>query len=175
MHMHRDPIYQVGIDPIPYCAYLRETSISTIDADGSVIKVLRGVWSQTQAQATWTRPDDWPTEPPLDASLIVVWASLLVFRDPAAREQLMSPVRAGGLRASDVTVDGGYLLRLVIPLPGPGGQMRDPVLPNFIDLYVQMLDQLLSQQRAQYERIRERIPELRRRAPRPYPDVSDSD
>ena len=49
------------------------------------------------------------------------------------------------------------------------------VLPNFIDLYVQMLDQLLSQQRAQYERIRERIPELRRRAPRPYPDVSDSD
>ena len=62
-----------------------------------------------------------------------------------------------------------------ISLPGPGGQMRDPVLPNFIDLYVQMLDQLLSQQRAQYERIRERIPELRRRAPRPYPDVSDSD
>ena len=53
--------------------------------------------------------------------------------------------------------------------------MRDPVLPNFIDLYVQMLDHLLSQQRAQYERIRERIPELRRRAPRPYPDVSDSD
>ena len=99
-----------------------------------------------------------------------------MWRDPVAREQLMNQVSVeSGLRASDVTVDGGYLLRLVIPLPGPGGQMRDPVLPNFIDLYVQMLDQLLSQQRAQYDRIRERIPELRRRAPRPYPDVSDSD
>ena len=47
--------------------------------------------------------------------------------------------------------------------------VQGPELPNFIDLYLQMLEQMLSQ------RSRESVPELRRRAPRPYPDVSDSD
>ena len=64
---------------------------------------------------------------------------------------------------------GGYLMRLIVPLRGPDGQMQPPALPNFIDLYLQMLEQMLSQ------RSRESVPELRRRAPRPYPDVSDSD
>ena len=83
----------------------------------------------------------------------------------------VTPLVAFGL----FTIILPYVAQKLLVAPPLSGKMRDPVLPNFIDLYVQMLDQLLSQQRAQYERIRERIPELRRRAPRPYPDVSDSD
>ena len=67
---------------------------------------------------------------------IVVWAYLLAFRDPAAREQL---------DGRGWTVDGGYLMRLVIPQRGPDGQMQAPPLPNFIDLYLQMLEHMLSQ------------------------------
>ena len=51
-----------------------------------------------------------------------------------------------------MTVNGGYLMRLVIPLPGPDGQMRPPALPNFIDLYLQQLEQILS-----HRRVRERL------------------
>ena len=70
---------------------------------------------------------------------------MLVNRDPAARAQLMSPARVeGGPHASEVTVDGGYLLRLLIPLPGPDGQMRNPVMVNFIDVYLQMLNDIAS-------------------------------
>ena len=66
-------------------------------------------------------------------------------RDPAARAQLMSPARVeGGPHASEVTVDGGYILRLLIPLPGPDGQMRNPVMVNFIDVYLQMLNDIVS-------------------------------
>ena len=43
-----------------------------------------------------------------------------------------------------MTVDGGYLLRLLIPLPGPDGQMRNPVMVNFIDVYLQMLNDIVS-------------------------------
>ena len=50
----------------------------------------------------------------------------------------------GGPRASEVTVDGGYLLRLVISLPGPDGQMRNPMMVNFIDVYLQMLNEVVS-------------------------------
>ena len=49
-----------------------------------------------------------------------------------------------GPHASEVTVDGGYLLRLLIPLPGPDGQMRNPVMVNFIDVYLQMLNDIVS-------------------------------
>ena len=73
----------------------------------------------------------------------------------AGRESIMDP----GPPIRELNVDGGYLMRLV----------QGPELPNFIDLYLQMLEQMLSQ------RSRESVPELRRRAPRPYPDVSDSD
>ena len=87
----------------------------------------------------------WPAECPLDASIIVVWAYLLVNRDPAARAQLMSPSRVeGGPQASELTVDGGFLLRLVIPLPGPDGQMRNPMMAPFIDVYLQMLNDIVS-------------------------------
>ena len=68
-----------------------------------------------------------------------VWAYLLAFRDPAAREQL---------DGRGWTVDGGYLMRLVIPQRGPDGQMQAPPLPNFIDLYLQMLEHMLSQRSA---------------------------
>ena len=63
----------------------------------------------------------------------------LAFRDPAAREQL---------DGRGWTVDGGYLMRLVIPQRGPDGQMQAPPLPNFIDLYLQMLEHMLSQRSA---------------------------
>ena len=45
-------------------------------------------------------------------------------------------------------MDGGYLMRLVIPQRGPDGQMQAPPLPNFIDLYLQMLEHMLSQRSA---------------------------
>ena len=110
-----------------------------VDADGLVVQVLYDVWSQHAPK------HGWPAECPLDASIIVVWAYLLVSRDPAARAQLMSPARVeGGPHASEVTVDGGYLLRLLIPLPGPDGQMRNPVMVNFIDVYLQMLNDIVS-------------------------------
>ena len=110
-----------------------------VDADGLVVQVLYDVWSQHAPN------HGWPAECPLDASIIVVWAYLLVSRDPAARAQLMSPARVeGGPHASEVTVDGGYLLRLLIPLPGPDGQMRNPVMVNFIDVYLQMLNDIVS-------------------------------
>ena len=70
---------------------------------------------------------------------------MLVNRDPAARAQLLRPARVeGGPQASEVTVDGGFLLRLVIPLPGPDGQMRNPVMVHFIDVYLQMLNDIAS-------------------------------
>ena len=104
-----------------------------------IFQVLYDVWSQHAPK------HGWPAECPLDASIIVVWAYLLVSRDPAARAQLMSPARVeGGPHASEVTVDGGYLLRLLIPLPGPDGQMRNPVMVNFIDVYLQMLNDIVS-------------------------------
>ena len=103
-----------------------------IDADGRVLKGLYDVWSQSVTQTQLC----WPAECPLDASLVVVWAYLLAFRDPAAREQL---------DGRGWTVDGGYLMRLVIPQRGPDGQMQAPPLPNFIDLYLQMLEHMLSQ------------------------------
>ena len=135
-----------------------------IDADGRVLKGLYDVWSQSVTQTQL----GWPAECPLDASLVVVWAYLLVIRDQNARAQLVRLFmrRAGresimdpGPPIRELNVDGGYLMRLV----------QGPELPNFIDLYLQMLEQMLSQ------RSRESVPELRRRAPRPYPDVSDSD
>ena len=43
-----------------------------------------------------------------------------------------------------MTVDGGFLLRLVIPLPGPDGQMRNPMMAPFIDVYLQMLNDIVS-------------------------------
>ena len=133
-----------------------------VDADGLVVQVLYDVWSQHAPK------HGWPAECPLDASLVVVWAYLLVIRDQNARAQLVRLFmrRAGresimdpGPPIRELNVDGGYLMRLV----------QGPELPNFIDLYLQMLEQMLSQ------RSRESVPELRRRAPRPYPDVSDSD
>ena len=136
----------------------------TIDADGRVVKGLYDVWSQSVTQTQL----GWPAECPLDASLVVVWAYLLVIRDQNARAQLVRLFmrRAGresimdpGPPIRELNVDGGYLMRLV----------QGPELPNFIDLYLQMLEQMLSQ------RSRESVPELRARAPRPYPDVSDSD
>ena len=106
-----------------------------IDADGRVLKGLYDVWSQSVTQTQLC----WPAECPLDASLVVVWAYLLAFRDPAAREQL---------DGRGWTVDGGYLMRLVIPQRGPDGQMQAPPLPNFIDLYLQMLEQMISERPA---------------------------
>ena len=50
-----------------------------VDADGLVVQVLYDVWSQHAPK------HGWPAECPLDASIIVVWAYLLVSRDPAAR------------------------------------------------------------------------------------------
>ena len=111
-----------------------------VDADGLVVQVLYDVWSQHAPK------HGWPAECPLDASIIVVWAYLLVSRDPAARAQLMSPARVeGGPPVHEVTVMGGFLMRLTIPLRGPDGQMLAPALPNLIDLYLQMLEQMLSQ------------------------------
>ena len=102
--------------------------------------MLYDVWSQHAPK------HGWPAECPLDASIIVVWAYLLVSRDPAARAQLMSPARVeGGPPVHEVTVMGGFLMRLTIPLRGPDGQMLAPALPNLIDLYLQMLEQMLSQ------------------------------
>ena len=43
---------------------------------------------------------------------------------------------------------GGYLMRLIVPLRGPDGQMQPPALPNFIDLYLQMLEQMISERPA---------------------------
>ena len=77
----------------------------------------------------------------------------------AAIASRQKPVLGLKLFIRELNVDGGYLMRLV----------QGPELPNFIDLYLQMLEQMLSQ------RSRESVPELRARAPRPYPDVSDSD
>ena len=116
-----------------------------IDADGSIVRVLYDRWREGSAQPHL----DWPAECPLDASLIGVWAFLLAFRDPVARAQLMSPARVrGGPPAHEVTVMGGYLMRLIVPLRGPDGQMQPPALPNFIDLYLQMLEQMISERPA---------------------------
>ena len=41
-------------------------------------------------------------------------------------------------------VNGGYLMRLAIPLRFPNGEMRPPALPNFLDLYLQQLEQMIS-------------------------------
>ena len=36
-------------------------------------------------------------------------------------------------------------MRLAIPQRFPNGEMRPPALPNFLDLYLQQLEQILSQ------------------------------
>ena len=83
---------------------------------------------------------------------LVAFGLFTIILPYVAQKLLVAPPLSGN-------VDGGYLMRLV----------QGPELPNFIDLYLQMLEQMLSQ------RSRESVPELRARAPRPYPDVSDSD
>ena len=73
-----------------------------------------------------------------------------VHRDPINMVSILSNYTENLTRT--MTVNGGYLMRLVIPLPGPDGQMRPPALPNFIDLYLQQLEQILS-----HRRVRERL------------------
>ena len=76
-----------------------------------------------------------------NSTLIVVGAMALFYF-----HVLMSPARVeGGPPVHEVTVMGGFLMRLTIPLRGPDGQMLAPALPNLIDLYLQMLEQMLSQ------------------------------
>ena len=92
---------------------------------------------------------------------LVAFGLFTIILPYVAQKLLVAPPLSGKIRSPirELNVDGGYLMRLV----------QGPELPNFIDLYLQMLEQMLSQ------RSRESVPELRRRAPRPYPDVSDSD
>ena len=80
---------------------------------------------------------------PLDASLVVVWCYLVVFRDPEARVQLhryASSLRGRSPEDVRLFVDGGFLRRLIMPQPGPDGRMLDPPLVNVLDAYLHLME-----------------------------------
>ena len=74
------------------------------------------MWSQHAAN-TGLRPPSVPWTRPL-----VVWAYLLVFRRPKGAGATDESSVEVDRTPSEVTVDGGYLMRLLMPLPGPDGK-----------------------------------------------------
>ena len=118
-----------------------------IDADGDAMQMVYDVWSVAAKVGRDTGAhlqlgDDCP----LDASIVVVWCYLVVFRDPEARVQLhryasslrgMSPEE---LRPHEAFVHGGFLMGLVMPQPGPDGRMLDPPLVNVLDAYLHLME-----------------------------------
>lgn len=110
-----------------------------IDADGDLVRSLQAAWAELGHKSGWS------VHCPLDASLLVVLAFMLCFRDRAAMRTLFNTADAAD--PNEIIVRGGYLLLLIIP-------DRDGRYPlgNYLELYVDLLKQGM-QHRGPYKQL----------------------